>query len=659
MKGPVESARKNRGLLTPFGVALFLLSLVYIAAEAVFNMQLVDVAGSVKSSPAEIDRLQHFGRAVSAYGFALLILGAFAGSGFRLTAKRYWLLFGALSAVSLIPFAMKVQEALGGIEGEPAPHADPLELQFCALPFLGIALVFLSAGRFRVHLLIGLVLMAWPSMYLGQKLLIERHIVDRTTWEERQNARYMLMLRAALEDCVMELDGLQFCDARRGAAEMKSARIVVSTLWMLSPKTVLADLQAQREGIVENAAATGMWFSPQEQYDKYVKKVAETRGRYVNEISDRYFKPYRQASDAYLKALDPAALQEEADSAAREAEEGIGEGWAKYQAAVREYRQSMSLSANTAVRQMLPLAAGASVLCEGRNCPDVSEEIGAAVREARLEAERKFVSRSGYPSTIGSREAFIAHPRTQEGIRQGVEKLVREKYGLRDFTLPEGWTYDADSFRAQMKELIGQQAQAGWRARFGDRVPPGLDEARFLAALGVEGVPPLEQLLMSQEQFYREVVVPGNRRIADGMLADLAKDKEKYPLRATYMHEGKDYVQAMYIPALSLVISLAVVVLTLLRGFVALMDMVLRSGDKAVERRWLYAGRAAMVLFFIVLVTALPRLFPNPYASGPAYERYFASAAERHPVIAAMLDWSVQVQPVIYRMGQDLRRLGG
>jgi hypothetical protein len=652
----VPKHSKKARLFTASGLLLLALSLGYIGAEALFNMRLVDIAGSVKSDPAEIRDLQHFGRAVSGYGFALLALGAFAATGFRIKGRREWTIFFTLTAFGFVPFVFKFQDTIFGIfKGvSDSLHEEHWDTQLSMLPFMGLALVLLSAGKFRAHVIIGLVLIAWPAMFLGQKIVIERYLVDQTTWRERQDARYMLMIRGALEDCQLKLRGLQFCDASRGEANMKAARIVISTLWMLSPEEVLEDLAAQKDDIVKKAASAGTWFSSKELYAKYVKRISDERGKYLQNISDKYYKPYVQASALYQKAADPAAAQAEADKAVAEVENGITAGWEKYQKGVYEYRQQASVMADVALQQVLTYGRPMSVLCRNRNCPQIDAR--KAIGEAREKGEREFFTRTGYHSDIPDRATFLAQAPTQEKLKKSVEAIVQSRYGMEGFTLPADWKYDPVSFGQSVKDTVLDRAHSAWKAKFGDKLPPGLDEERFFATIGVGKIPTIDELVMSQDDFYKNVVLPGNTKIVDEMVADLNKDKDKFPPDATEMEEGKDYVSALYVPAISLVISLSVVVLTILRGFMALMDIVLKSGKQA-GKRWHYAGQASVAIFFASMLLTLPHIYPNPYASGPAYERYYAAARKKHPISAAVLNWSVQVQPIIYKLGKDIRRI--
>ena len=69
---------------------LFILSLLYLYAELVFNLLMLDAAGTSMTTPKEIDDIQFFGRMTSAFGFTLLVLGLFAKNGFVLKTPTDW-----------------------------------------------------------------------------------------------------------------------------------------------------------------------------------------------------------------------------------------------------------------------------------------------------------------------------------------------------------------------------------------------------------------------------------------------------------------------------------------------------------------------------------------------------------------------------------------
>lgn len=654
--------RKPRKFFTPFGLFLFVLSLVYLVAEAVFNMQLLEVAGSVKSSPDEINRLQYFGRTVSAYGFSLLVLGLFEGSGFTLRRRRDWALFFCIAALCSIPFVLVFRQTIPDLMPKgyhPPLPLTPLEIMTSVLPCLGLLVAVMSAGRYRPQVIIALLLLAWPAMFLGQKLLIERYVVDGTTWEQRQNARYMLMLRAGLEDCVLALGDLQLCNDERGAPDMKAARIVVSALWMMSPSGVLRELQDSRDTIVESAAARGVWFSPRDQYRQYVGKIAEKRDKYARDIhrefQRKYFAPYKKASEIYMQAMDPAAIAAESEKAVAEIDAAMEEGWGRYRAAVRDFEQTISVLVAQAQREGMAYASALNAYCAWHgNCPEV--DLKAHILQAERKAVHDFKVRSGYPPDIRDKDAFFAHPKSRQLVREKVQEAVRVRFALRDFTLPENWEYDRKSFSETIGGLIREKVRAQWQEKFGGKLPPGLDEKGFMAMLGVDmSLPPIEDIVLSEEDFFRKYILPGNQKMLQSMLDDLSRDRGKYPDDAVNMEEGKEYVEALYVPTISLVVSLAVVILTVLRGLMLLPAALVRAG--VVKSK---ISTAAMRLCFAFLLlawlAALPRLVPNPYAGGATYGRYLADARERHPFNARLLDWAVHVQPVIYRAGNDIRR---
>ncbi|MDE1154052.1 MAG: hypothetical protein PW788_16085 [Micavibrio sp.] len=655
--------KKNRPFFTPFGLMLFVFSLFYIGAEAVFNMQLLEVAGSVKSNPQEITNLQYFGRTVSAYGFTLLVLGVFENTGFRLRSRRDWALFLGVALVCILPFLSIFRHTFpvsvdGGAYAAPL-KLEPLDVMLSIMPCLGLLVAVMSAGRYRPQVFIALLLMAWPAMFLGQKLLIESFVIDRTTWQERQNARYMLMLRAGLEDCAITLGDLQFCDDKQGTADMKAARVIVSALWMMHPDGVLQDLKDNKEEIVERAALKGVWFSPGDQYKKYVEKVTTARDQYARtaaqQFYSKYYAPYKNASDLYLKTLDRAGIEAQAEKAAVDVDGQIDAGWVKYQTAVRDFRQTLSVMVGQAMRSGLAYAGAVNAICGKRgDCPDI--DTGPALEQGQKKAIAEFTSKSGYPPTITEKDDFLKEPKTQKLIRDQVQQSIRYKFGMKDFTLPDDWVYDRESFKTTVAALIDKQAKGKWHEKFGDRLPPGLSEKEFMDVLGINPqLPPVESMLLNEEDFFKKYVLPGNKKMIDSMLQELADDRRKHDDNTVATEEGKDYVEALYIPTISLVVSLSVVMMTLFRGLMVLPETLIRTGRIKMNAdpralRLLLAGA------FLAALMLMPLAAPNPYAHGGTYSRYLADARKDHILIASLLNWAAQVQPVIYRAGDGLRR---
>src|ERR1700727_1879050 len=93
------------------GVVLFLLSLVYLGAELVFNRQLLDVSSSVRSDPQQVEHIQYFGRAASGLGFTLLVQSVFQQFGFKILKKKQWAIFSAITLLCMMPFLLSLGQS--------------------------------------------------------------------------------------------------------------------------------------------------------------------------------------------------------------------------------------------------------------------------------------------------------------------------------------------------------------------------------------------------------------------------------------------------------------------------------------------------------------------------------------------------------------------
>lgn len=623
---------------------LFILSLGYLGAETIFNMSLLDVAGSIKSSPQDIDSIQHFGRSVSAFGCYLLLIGLFSAKKFSLRGKREYRLLLLIGAVCIAPFFLIV---FGKI-----PATSETDVAFALMPFLGILLV--AYGRLRVMPLnvIGLFLMIWSTVYTGQKLLIEELLIDRTGWEQRVNARYALMLRSGFETCAMSLDDLQLCDKTDRQDVVKSARIILGALWMLNPDGIRRDMIENREKLVESVAMAGLGSSMKENYQKYLGTIEERRNKYRDEMLAKYYKPYSDASKMYLDSQDPEKMDKAAEEVANDIDRKVSAGFDEYTRGVQDFRQTASAMAMNAARKVLPWQKKVQQFCNGRRCPSVvNNDTAVAFERAQGQAEMEFQNRTGYPSNLGTREIFEAHPQTQGMIRAGLETHIQDKMGI-GFVLPYHWRYDRQALRDLFRGLGQVQVNTKWKEKFGG-LPPGLTAEDFFVQLGYPPLPEVSELAMNENDFFHKILLPRYKQAAVQMFDTIEAEKMSYANGAILEAQGRDYVRAAYIPAISLVVSLIVVTITIVRWSAVGIALAIRRSDMRVPR----PVRYGVVGCFVVLLLLTPYLAPNAYIKGTAYQRYLKGAKEGSPAMATVLDWAIHAQPIIYRFGTPLRKL--
>lgn len=661
--GKTAGGGGKRGLLTRHGwtaAIMLLLSLCYLVAEIEFNMSLLDVAGSVRSDPVKMEDLQVFGRSVSACGCFLLVLGLFAPASFRIAGRKMrWLYYG-IGAVALMPLFIIFWSALSLPNRLPINPSDA-DVMLALLPALGIIYsAAVGRGRNPFVNIVALLMIVWPAVFLGQKLLIEQALIERTSWEQRVNARYVLMLRSILEDCTINLDDLALCDAENEQDSVKSARIILGSMWMLSPERIRKDMEENKDKMVQSVAARGMWFSPREQYDAYVEKVGEERNKIYQQMIKQYYAPYKEASDKYFAAVSDETLQGQSAKASAEIEREIDRGWQRYQQGVREYKQQLTASGYNMLQRLAPYKEKLKEICATRNCPPLlkGKERGL-VADVASDAERQFIERSGgYTPDIETRAEFLAAYPTQVRLRERVQRYVNEELPHSGFVVPINWVYEKESFEKAVEALLRQEVNRKWTIKAPKGVQPGLTPDEFLEKIGIPPLPATSELLMTPDAFFKKMILPKYREILDKMLGDIENEKERYANGEELAEKGKDYARAVYIPAVALIISLCVVILTMLRWW----NILVRNVLAVLMRHHLLPSQLrvpAQVLLaacFIGCIVVVPRFMPNPYA-GATYERYRDEAIARAPAMARVLDWAIHTQPAVYRLGTPIRMM--
>ncbi len=497
------------------GIALAALSLVYLGAELVFNVLLLDVTATAHADADTIEHVQLFGRGASGFGFTLLVLGLFQPTGFRIEGKRGWRLFAALAFVCVLPLLLSFGQIFFGLFDASGGRDDLSYLSgmfWAMVPFIGIAMVLASRGRKPTLVAAGLVVLAWPAMFYGQVMAVERLLVAPTTVEERRDANYILLLKAGIEDCVVALDGQNLCDAAAGASpENRAVRAVMGALFMIDPAAVFQSLGPERDHIVGGIAASGLLFPVEDYYAKYVARVSSERNKAIALLHDKYYVPYSKASETWQSAADPqkrrrmaeaaadgveAAQQQAAegyaqavaaiettidkgrkDSAAAQtaAEKAIDDGWMKYQKAVASYHASLMTAVRSAAAAAGPEVADLARDCNnGADCVErlraeyhsfcrthpCTVEIDDVIAQQRAFAEQSFHDTTGYPSTVADRAAFVREKKTQDVLREQVQQGLRTALEDRSFRLPQGWTYAQDSFGPSLDKTMQEALRA-------------------------------------------------------------------------------------------------------------------------------------------------------------------------------------------------------
>lgn len=624
--------------LSPVDIVFFLLSCVYLLAEFRFNIRLLDVAGSASVNTQDIHSVADFGRTVSGFGFTLLALGLFSRARFRLTHRREKITFAVFAIACLAPFVL-FPPALS-------------EMMFIMPVAFGLFLMMVSRGRFLFHTILAVALMAWPAMFAGQKAMIEHLVVSPTTWQERAHARDVLMLKAGLESCVVEVDDQWLCRGDKSTAEIRAVRAMIAALWMHNPEAIIKALEPQKDSIIDKAARQDSGGAAAKAYQAYVDKVKAERDKMVEQLIDKFYEPYSRASKAYMTAKDPKKLAADVDKVWQQMERETDIPWNEYLDAQRQYQQTVGRASNTMLERQGWAFEKLDQFCATHNCPRGNAD--RATLRLMDEAETQFIRKTGFPPNVTSKKELMSYPRARDAFEQETNKRLAEQTGYADAALPANWVYDEAYMKAALTEMFQRRVFSEWRKNFGD-MPVGLPVDEFFVRMKMPPVPAIEQLVMTEKAFSETYTLPKIREEMRGSLDQLQREAPLYANGASLEDKGKDYIRAVYIPAIALLISLLIVTLTVMRGVNAGLRLGMQAmGDAGVA--WLkhqgLAGqrriRHAIMAAMFAVMAIVPFMLSNTYTQSKVYQVYVAEARQTNLVTATLLDWAIHVQPIVY-----------
>lgn len=256
----------NKALYKPvFWRSFFLLlSCAYLVPEMIFNAQLVSLIGLGTPNAEDLERLEIYGRAVSGIGVSLLL-------------------------------------------------ADLLPARFYAGIFRGSASVLMVFA------------IAWPSVYFGQKILVEEFLVKPSTAEERAHALASATLRDALAIGGIEIADLVYQRERFESPDNLTFLALFGGL-LYADDRLAETIDDQVTSVIRTTVKKKAYANFDQDYREF--------GRIYEMLSVKY-KEYAEGSNKYNSTI--ASIGDREQEYWRQVEQEVSTGWSKYQEADKAF----------------------------------------------------------------------------------------------------------------------------------------------------------------------------------------------------------------------------------------------------------------------------------------------------------------------------------
>ncbi|RMH40070.1 MAG: hypothetical protein D6694_10460 [Gammaproteobacteria bacterium] len=256
---------ENRRLKPTFWrLFFFVISLAYLVPESIFNAQLVSLIGLGTPGESELEHLEIFGRAISGVGVTLLI-------------------------------------------------ADLLPARFYKS---------VTRGLLALLLLLGLI---WPTVFFGQKWLVEQFLIKPSSAEQREYAVLSAILRDALALNAIKVTGIEYDSAEMHQPENLTFLALFGGLLYADDK-LAEKLIPYQEKIIRRFVAMRAYQKLDDYYAQFT--------RMYEELSKAY-REYAKASNQYNDTLNDMPRREQ--KYWQVVEDHVHDGWNKYQQAQKVY----------------------------------------------------------------------------------------------------------------------------------------------------------------------------------------------------------------------------------------------------------------------------------------------------------------------------------
>lgn len=645
---------------------MFICSLLYLFPEIVFNASLTDIAGGRNSSEEDLREIELFGRTISGIGVTLL----------------------------LADLLLKGKHVANAVRA------------FSYLFFIGM--------------------LVWPTIFFGQKWLVDHFIIDASTPEQRQQAYFSQVLRSALIEKTIQFDGIEYDPDKAHSAIEKTFLAVFGGLVYADDKLVV-ELNNKKRMIMEKFV-----------YDRAMSGFTEHYADYneLRKTLQNNYRDYAKGSNKYNQALNNAPTQ--SDKYWLETQQQVKRGWNQYQKGVTAYETKVESRAQSIAPKVYHYFEERQECKENKNkdrqnrcykqlqtaydkeikkhkipyiAPDewlIREEISTAENigqsvvagiltfglytalqatdaliggdagfkdhrmvytndinhyKALLMVKMKgdFIKQSGgYPLSIRSIPDFRKHPLTSVKVT----KKLRSK-GL---VLPAAWSIsDRNSFDKAVAKKVKQQADLKWKTTMKKRgiaFPPNLSWQQFQRNTHIQAqikrdmkASYVNPILADWNnlQFKQYVIMSNIKRKTTEYINVLEAQKAEFADGGTFETVGKSALRATIVPPISMSISLALVLLTILKLPMKAFELI--QAKRQVNDENPQRIKHALSFSLISLIFIVPFLLGgNQYTLKDSAVNYFFEQMDKNDsaMISFALKWLLITQPLVQPIGASI-----
>ncbi|RJX70035.1 hypothetical protein DZ860_14195 [Vibrio sinensis] len=664
---PVKPAQKNRKPKW-LAITLFILSLLYLIPEVVFNAKLVEVAGGGHINDDTLHLVELFGRTISGIGVTLLLAD--------------WLLKGRL--VSSVPRAI-------------------------------LSLALLTA-------------LVWPTVFFGQKLLIDKWLIEPSSAQQRQDAFFASILRSSLAANAVQIKGLPYqVEHATSPTEMTFLAMMGGLVYANDDFIHHVD-DKKREILnryIQNKANS--------QFDQHFADYKNMR----QEVIEAY-QEYQTGVKRYNNSMNGASSR--ANRAWEEVETQVSEGWSSYRGAEKSYlaraearaqnigpkiyshfedrndcidryggknRNQDRLNrcitseekqyAKTLSNAGLPfvemdywlkreqgrtkgtttledaawslglsaVVAGLEII-SGDSGKEVVNEVftnEVAHYTPRITAlwQDKFKRETGYPMGIRSIKEFRLHEVTARKVRQRVAND-----GIK---LSTSWRVSQVTvFKNTVKARVRSETKRQWNeemAKKGVNMMPNLSwksfqihphiQATILESMGERNYVKPMMADWNNKQFHENVVKVNIKRETKYWLSYIESARSQFEDGAPLAENGKSALRSIIVPPISMSLSLMLVLLTAVKvpfKFYSLIDYDKDFSEH--QKPWEKFVGPALSIALMLAVFAIPLLVgSSKFTDEKSTTSYFLDSFEEtvSPVGSLALKWVLHTQPLVQPVG--------